>query len=250
MSIRARQILIAALVAAFIAQTWLVYSDPIGTRDSLSPHALEGQAVWRENNCQSCHQLYGFGGFLGPDLTNAIGELSAERLSSLLSVGLGQMPAFHLTNEEQSAIATFLKEIDATGVSQPKLGEAIQPRALLRQLVESEPPLPADAARGWEIAQAQDCINCHQPNLASVHLATDLTTIVETVPRERLFEILRDGIPGKAMPRLALSSDDCKATLAFLDWLNERGSGIRRRFGAQATADGLSLSQIPWFEFE
>ncbi|MCH7870146.1 MAG: c-type cytochrome, partial [Planctomycetes bacterium] len=32
--------------------------------------AKSGLAIWRENNCQACHQIYGYGGFLGPDLTN------------------------------------------------------------------------------------------------------------------------------------------------------------------------------------
>ena len=72
MSIRARQGLMLALVCAFVAQTWLVYADPAGKRTPLSPLAARGRALWHRRNCQSCHQIYGFGGFLGPDLTNAV----------------------------------------------------------------------------------------------------------------------------------------------------------------------------------
>lgn len=249
-SIRARQLLLSFLVAIFAAQTWLVYSDPAGTKDSLSERAAEGQAIWRAHNCQACHQLFGFGGFLGPDLTNAIDGLSPERLESVLTVGSGQMPALHLEPDARAALETYLREIDATGVSQPKLGEAVPPAELLRQLVETGEELPADVARGWEIAKAQSCISCHLPNEQSLHLSTDLTTIVETVERERLFEILHDGIPGKAMPRLALPPADCEAVLAFLAWMNEHGGGIRARFENLATSAELDLSKISWFEYE
>ena len=249
MSIWGRKVLLSLLVAAFAVQTWLVYSDPAGRQQVLSEKALEGQAVWRENNCQSCHQLYGFGGFLGPDLTNSYDELSPERIESILTVGAGQMPAFHLGPDAREALGAFLLEIDATGVSQPRLGEVVAPAELLRQIVENGQQLPAYVARGWELAQAQGCINCHLPNEQSTHLSTDLTTMVETVERQRLFEILQDGIPGTAMPRLALPSEDCEAVLAFLTLMNERGDEVRRRFGDLATSAELTLSEVPWFEY-
>lgn len=249
MSIWGRKALLSLLVAAFAVQTWLVYSDPAGREHALSERALEGQAVWRENNCQSCHQLYGFGGFLGPDLTNSHGGLSPERLDSILTVGAGQMPAFHLGPDAREALAAFLREIDATGVAQARLGEVVPPAELLRQLVENGERLPPDVARGWGIAQTQGCINCHLPNEQSSHVATDLTTMVETVERKRLFEILHEGIPGTAMPRLALSNEDCEAVLAFLTLLNEREDDVRHRFRGLATSAELTLSEVPWFEF-
>ena len=250
MPVRARQLMIFCLVAIFAAQTWLVYSDPAGTRHPISPLAAEGQAVWRENNCQSCHQLYGYGGFLGPDLTNAIGAISPERMESVLTIGSGQMPAFQLDPAEREALTAFFLEIDATGVAQPRLGDVIPPAELLRQFVESGEELPADVAHGWRIVRDQNCITCHRPNEQSLHLATDLTLMAETVERERLFEILRDGIPGKAMPRLALPPEDSAAVLAFLQWLGASGTELRGRFENLATSSELTLSNIPWFEFE
>jgi len=248
-SVRARQILILILVGVFATQTWLVYSDPAGRTHALSSQAMEGMAIWRENNCQSCHQIYGFGGFLGPDLTNSFGTLSPEHLESILTVGAGQMPAFRLDHEERAAITSYFREIDATGVSQPKLGEAVPPAELLRQLVEGGEALSPDVARGWEIAMAQNCISCHKPNEQSIHLATDLTTMVETLASDRISEVLRDGIPSKAMPRLALSPADCEAVLALLTWMNERGPEIRGRFENLATGPELDLAKMPWFEY-
>ena len=250
MSIRARQLLLFFLVAVFAAQTWVVYSDPTGTEHRLSPRALEGQSLWRAHNCQSCHQLYGFGGFLGPDLTNSIGQLSPERLESVLTIGAGQMPAFHFDEQERADLSTFLREMHATGVAQARRGEVVLPADLMLQLVEGAGDLPADIARGWQIAEAQGCIGCHLPNAQSLHLAADLTTMVENTTRERLFEVLHDGIPGKAMPRLALGPDDCEAVLAFLTWMNENGESIRRRFAGLASDGTLRFSELPWFEYE
>ena len=62
--------MLGILALCFVSQTYLVYADPTETR-VLEGEELAGRRVWLANNCQACHQLYGFGGFLGPDLTNA-----------------------------------------------------------------------------------------------------------------------------------------------------------------------------------
>lgn len=250
MPVGARQLLIACLIAAFVAQTWLVYSDPLGREQALSPLASEGQQVWRENNCQSCHQIFGFGGFLGPDLTNAIAGLSPERMESVLTVGAGQMPAFNLGAAEREALAAYLVELDATGVSQPRLGDVLPPAEVFEQLVASDTELSGAAARGWQVVRDQGCIGCHLPNEQSLHLATCLTLMAGSVERARLFEVLHDGIPGKAMPRLALPPEDCAAVLVFLQWLGERGPQVRGRFERLATSGDFKLSNVPWFEYE
>ncbi|MHC4841723.1 MAG: c-type cytochrome, partial [Planctomycetota bacterium] len=98
--VRYRIALMATLVACFATQTYLVYSDPTGEQnEALSEQALAGREIWLGKNCQSCHQLYGFGGFLGPDLTNAAPRLEQNRLKELLTVGSRQMPAFNLSDE-------------------------------------------------------------------------------------------------------------------------------------------------------
>ena len=250
MSVRARQILLFILCCAFAAQTWLVYADPAGTKQSLSPIALEGQELWRAHNCQSCHQLFGFGGFLGPDLTNSIKGLSPERLSSILTEGLGQMPAFELDAEEQHRIVVFLEELDATGISQPKLGEVVSPAVLLSQMFLSAEDVSAEVARGAELIQSQGCIGCHLPNKESLHLSTDLTLISDKLTEEQVQVILHDGIEGTAMPRLSMSTEDAAAIWACMLWINERGVTIRGRFSGLATSEGFDLANLPWFEYE
>ena len=84
-SIWGRKVLLSLLVAAFAVQTWLVYSDDAGyATPPLSGPARRGQELWLRHNCQSCHQIYGYGGFLGPDLTNAAERLNRDRLEAAL----------------------------------------------------------------------------------------------------------------------------------------------------------------------
>ena len=97
------------LVAAFAAQTTLVYlDDAASTFETLTEEAVRGRRLWHKHNCQSCHQIHGFGGFLGPDLTNAAQRLTDERLEEVLTVGVAQMPAFHLNEDERLDLAIFL----------------------------------------------------------------------------------------------------------------------------------------------
>lgn len=244
----------AALVGAFALQTWLVYSDPTGrSSPPLTVLAAEGRGIWHRHNCQSCHQLYGFGGFLGPDLTNAVDGLSPARLDSILTQGSQQMPAFGLAAEERDAVAQFLREVGETGVSQPKRGESLPPAEILKKLVaraiESDGPLPEDVARGCAIVEEQGCIGCHLPNPRSLHRAPDLTTMHERVERERMLTVLAEGIPGKAMPRLQLSAADGEAVRAFLQWMEERGDAIRTEFASIGSEGRIVLSALPWFEY-
>lgn len=84
--------------------------------------ALKGQLVWQGNNCQSCHQLYGLGGYLGPDLTNVYsGHGKGEVLVRvMLKNGVKQMPAFRMPEEDIQNLLEFLKSVDASGKSDPR----------------------------------------------------------------------------------------------------------------------------------
>ncbi|MCP3919271.1 MAG: cytochrome c [bacterium] len=236
------------LVGAFCFQTWLVYTDAAGREAPLSAAALRGRAVWHEHNCQSCHQVYGFGGFLGPDLTNASGHLSAERMQSVLTVGSGQMPALRLAQADIDALTAFLAELDVTGTGQARIGEALAPEALLEQLGREE--LTESERRGYEIVLAQACLSCHLPNAQSLHRAADLTTVVDTFSRDHVLAVLRDGVPGKAMPALGLVPDDGASVLAFLTWMNANGPRIRASYESSASGGELSWPRVPWFEYE
>ncbi|NCT17147.1 MAG: hypothetical protein GW771_02780 [Flavobacteriia bacterium] len=79
----------------------------------------EGRLVWQKNNCHVCHQLYGLGGFLGPDLTN-VAEKGYNYMDTFLKVGVNSMPIFNLTKEEKLHLFEFLKATNASGSANPK----------------------------------------------------------------------------------------------------------------------------------
>ena len=85
-------------------------------------NAAEGRLVWQKYNCQSCHQLYGLGGYLGPDLTNIYSTSGKGEIviKALIKSGTIQMPSFDLTAKEESYLIQFLKSVDASGFSDPR----------------------------------------------------------------------------------------------------------------------------------
>ena len=78
--------------------------------------------VWQKYNCQSCHQLYGLGGYLGPDLTDVYSTpgKGKDYIKAMLSSGIKQMPAFHLSDQEFNQLTAFLKSVDESGNSDPR----------------------------------------------------------------------------------------------------------------------------------
>ena len=83
----------------------------------MSPVALRGQNLWQQNNCTACHQIYGLGGYLGPDLTNVISADSKgpQYVKAFLNSGVKAMPKFNFSEEEKNEIVELLKHIDKTG---------------------------------------------------------------------------------------------------------------------------------------
>lgn len=88
----------------------------------MTEEAQIGKLLFQKYNCTACHQLYGLGGYMGPDLTNMIsspgkGEIYAR---TLLQTGTQRMPNFHLTEEEINSMVAYLKYVDKTGISPVK----------------------------------------------------------------------------------------------------------------------------------
>ena len=88
----------------------------------ISEQSKEGKLLFQKYNCIACHQLYGLGGYMGPDLTNVIsgngkGPMYAK---ALLKNGTRRMPDFHLSENEMDEIVAFLIYVDKTGISPVK----------------------------------------------------------------------------------------------------------------------------------
>ncbi|MFT3920499.1 c-type cytochrome [Cloacibacterium sp.] len=111
-----------------------IYNTSIYTSQSnfgnvkFSEKAIKGETLWLQNNCNACHQLYGLGGYLGPDLTNVCStpNKSDEYLKVMMISGLRSMPKFNFSPEEQAQLLQFLKEVDKSGYF-PNKGAKIKP---------------------------------------------------------------------------------------------------------------------------
>jgi nitric oxide reductase subunit C len=112
------------LCIAFAAFSCSIYIQPLFQSTAASEVvslAAKGRLVWQRNNCQTCHQLYGLGGYLGPDLTNITSAPAKGDVFVLAMMRSGNetMPAYHLSEEEEQQLIAFLKSVDQTGKSNP-----------------------------------------------------------------------------------------------------------------------------------
>ena len=83
----------------------------------MSEQAIQGEILWQKSNCTACHQLYGLGGYLGPDLTNVISRpgKGPNYVKAFLNSGVKAMPLFHFSEKEKDDIVAFLSHVDKTG---------------------------------------------------------------------------------------------------------------------------------------
>jgi nitric oxide reductase subunit C len=111
------------LCTLFLVYSFSIYLQPYfkGSVADKSDIAA-GRIVWQKNNCQSCHQLYGLGGYLGPDLTDVYSTpgKGKDYIKAMLTSGIKQMPAFHLSDQEFNQLTAFLKSVDESGNSDPR----------------------------------------------------------------------------------------------------------------------------------
>ena len=122
MSTSLKRLLFWTLFGFFIIYTAVVLTH--GTDDDkgkafLTEEAKHGKLLYQKYNCTACHQLYGLGGYMGPDLTNVIsvkgkGEQYAK---AFLFAGTQKMPNFHLSDSEINALTAYLTYVDKTGFS-------------------------------------------------------------------------------------------------------------------------------------
>jgi len=116
--------ILAGLVLLFCGYNFAIYNQEgvsLGAAASdgafLSAKAMRGADLWQDSNCVACHQLYGLGGYMGPDLTNVMShpKKGPVYVKAFLNSGIRLMPKYHFTDEEQDALCQFLVEVDQTG---------------------------------------------------------------------------------------------------------------------------------------
>ncbi|HEX6813290.1 MAG TPA: cytochrome c [Planctomycetota bacterium] len=251
MKVTHRKIMMASLVLAFVGQSTLVYTD--ATADAhprLEATALRGRQLWLDNNCQACHQIYGFGGFLGPDLTNAAARIDRKRLETMLTVGSGQMPAWHFSKDQIDAIEAFLRAIDRTGIGQARSTVPI-PRDQVMAAIEQEAakdPMSPQAVVGQHLFHAT-CAACHclfTSTPLGPYLAPDLSGLKNRMSDAEILQVIANGRPARGMPAWPLPEEHRTALLAYLGWLARHRDAVLAGWRASSadTHEGL-----PWFEF-
>lgn len=118
-------VIFITLCVLFLLFSFSIYLKPLQVnayRGINAEMASEGRLVWQKYNCQSCHQLYGLGGYLGPDLTNVYGKYqnNDDVLRFFFKAGIKQMPVFNLSPKEENQLIEFLKNTNASGGADPR----------------------------------------------------------------------------------------------------------------------------------
>lgn len=113
-------ITVALLLVGFLFYSIYLYSSLPVKDYTFDEEAGKGKFVWQQYNCNACHQVYGLGGYLGPDLTNVYSSRGKDYIKAFLNLGTASMPVFHLTEQEMKNLLAFLNNIDASGKSDPR----------------------------------------------------------------------------------------------------------------------------------
>ncbi len=112
------------LSTLFLLYSFSIYLKPLTINDTRYDKvtAANGRLVWQKYNCQSCHQLFGLGGYLGPDLTNMMSQNGKGEtlLRAMVKTGTKQMPTFNLSENELHELMEFLKSADVSGKADPR----------------------------------------------------------------------------------------------------------------------------------
>jgi nitric oxide reductase subunit C len=108
------------LFLGFVIYSSFVYTSGTETQNNpANESAIRGELLYQKHNCTACHQLYGLGGFLGPELTTVISQKGKGEsyVKTFLKSGTQRMPDFHLKNQEMNDLVEFLTCVDETAIT-------------------------------------------------------------------------------------------------------------------------------------
>ncbi len=119
--VRQRRTVYFILIGLFVLQSGLTYTvstEASSPAAELNASAQRGEALYREFNCTACHQFYGLGGHMGPDLTNvAIAQgKGPEYARAFILHGSGRMPMLGVSTDQADDLVAFLEAVAATGI--------------------------------------------------------------------------------------------------------------------------------------
>ncbi|MEZ5966198.1 MAG: cytochrome c [Planctomycetota bacterium] len=245
-SVGTRKLLVVGLLAAFVTQAAFVYGDDVAAgQAALSPTELRGRQVFLSHNCYACHQIYGFGGFLGPDLTNAAQRVPRARLEELLTHGSKQMPAFALPAADIDAVEAYLRAVDRTGVGVARYRVPPPLDAVRDALCGKIAGAAEEVQRGHQVFTTF-CTACHLPlraNPLGAMVAPDPSGIAARLSVDEIERTITEGRPQRGMPPAPITAAQRRDVVAFLVWLASCRADLVTECGA-----GTEQS-LPWWEF-
>lgn len=124
MKLKAKHVFFS-LCSFFILYSFNIYLKPLNqskNSENNKSTVAKTRLVWQKYNCQSCHQLFGLGGYLGPDITNITSNPNKGKdyIKAMLSSGVKQMPVFKLSDDEIDDLYLFLSSVNETGKADPR----------------------------------------------------------------------------------------------------------------------------------
>lgn len=101
------------MLSAYLLYSSWVYTQGTDTTKLMSASAENGKKIWQEGNCQNCHQLFGLGGYMGPDLTTVTADKNrgAAYAKAIILSGGNRMPNYHFKENEAEDIVAFLDHV-------------------------------------------------------------------------------------------------------------------------------------------
>lgn len=253
-----RPLIWGGLVVCFFIQGFLVYTDHPEAQGvpGLSGEAERGLRLWRGHNCQACHQIHGFGGFFGPDLTNVVSRLEEGDLEKILTAGRKRMPAFNMTSGEMTDLRAFFEALDGSGQSDPTPlagpSDSTPPQPfedlIDEHLARRGERLPQSVDAGYELATDLGCGACHIPFKTGRLNAPDLTLVSRRLSDRELRLTIKEG-RGR-MPAFRLEPGEDERLVAFLNWMAENREELRDT-QRRVKGDGVRFEwgEVPWFEY-
>ncbi len=119
--------ILGSMCAAFAVYSLYVYTAGTESAEGrpLTRSVKAGLDLYQEKNCVACHQFYGLGGYMGPDLTNVISDpdKGGAYARSFLESGTERMPDYGFSESEIDDLIQFLEFVDATGQYPPQQTE-------------------------------------------------------------------------------------------------------------------------------
>lgn len=238
-------LLVAACFFIQAALVWLDVGEHPGSTVAMDASARDGQTIFRSHGCQSCHALFGMGGFIGPDLTNAARRVPPARYSQLLQEGSGPMPAYHLDSQQRAAVFSYLQAMDATGQGTPlpptpDAGPLFA--AGLERWSAQGRAVPDRVRDGAVIVMNGSCSACHRSfAVDSAIRAPDLSLARGHLDEESIRRVLLHG--RGVMPATGLDAREAESVIIFLDFLATNRDAIAPRHEEVMT-------HLPWFEYQ